>query len=623
MKINSIDIKSFRGIDTLHHDFTKPVTVLTGKVGAGKTSFIQALQFALTNDTPANPIRLGEKAANVLLSCEDDITIEREVAAPNKKSIKVMGRKTGTSASESFLEESTKVSTDIMRIATSSEVLASMKPSQFGSIFLNESVERKTLEDLIKILTNCTLKEKKAVMADTEDEDEEDEEKKLPADVLSEIKSLFREKTFSLEGINKAFEEAKTIRRTRNADLKLSAAKSKDFLDIVKPEYTEKDLNKKLEEIIGVEKNVEAYKTQVAAYKKAKEAKNEQDKRIAELEINIAMNRSEKPDPTALAKYKAEREAASNDVVENSKVLQTLLNGKEWFERTLAELDKPVCPISEKLVCKTDKTSFKNDLMDTIEKQSLSIAVMEDKVKIAQNKVTLADAKITTYNKNREEWNKKVMLQNELDRLKAKPVELPEEPEKVSLKSSYAAEKAEIKEKLNTLAEYNAAEAEYKRTRELKRKVAISDFIVKALDPKGPVIKEFISTFVDCLEDACNERADMLKTGFSVKFVPEDGLTVLFKTGSSKEYLPYISLSAGEKILASLILTDLINSFYDSRILILDDTDHLDADAFKMLMDFVSTSDITDLYDNIIISCVEHSDMLEVAKEYDVDLLKL
>ena len=36
MKINSIEIKNFRGITELKHDFTKPVTILTGKVGTGK-----------------------------------------------------------------------------------------------------------------------------------------------------------------------------------------------------------------------------------------------------------------------------------------------------------------------------------------------------------------------------------------------------------------------------------------------------------------------------------------------------------------------------------------------------------------------------------------------------------
>ena len=42
-----------------------------------------------------------------------------------------------------------------------------------------------------------------------------------------------------------------------------------------------------------------------------------------------------------------------------------------------------------------------------------------------------------------------------------------------------------------------------------------------------------------------------------------------------------------------------------------------------MLMKFITDSDIEELYDNIIISCVEHDDMLEVLKKYDVDVIEM
>ena len=139
-----------------------------------RTSFLQALRFALTNESPVNAIRAGAINACVTLNCEDDICIEREIAKPNKKSIKVMGRKAGTGAAESYLEDSSKVTNEIMKLATASEVLAAMKPSEFGAIFLNESVEKKTLEDLLNILQSCNMKEKKAIMG-KEEEDEEEE----------------------------------------------------------------------------------------------------------------------------------------------------------------------------------------------------------------------------------------------------------------------------------------------------------------------------------------------------------------------------------------------------------------------------------------------------------------
>lgn len=620
MKIKSIKIKNFKGIKELEHEFRKPITLLSGKVGTGKTSFIQGFRFALTNETPVKPIRSGEKSTEVSLLCDDDMVVERIIEVPNKKVTKVMGRKTGVAASESFLAESMNVSNEIMKIATSSEVLAAMKPSQFGTIFLNESVEKKTLDDLLEILANCELKEKTNVLNGFE---KESEEGKLPPDVLSEIKALFKEKTFNLEAINKAHEEAKVIRKDRNAKLKISSSKSKDFLDIVKPEYTETEINKRYEEIIGVEKNVAAYRAQMNLYKKTVELKKDQDSRIAELDLAIAMNHATEPDLSVYNKLVEAKKKANESVVEQSKVAQTLLDNKKWFENTLVQLDKPVCPISEKLVCTTDKTCFKADLESKIKDIEISKAVVDNKIAAAREQVKEVEDKIADYNKNKENYNRKLNLLKEKKRLTDKPIEIPEKPDTLSLKSDYSAEKAQLKEKLDMLYEYKKVANEYKETLRLKRLCTVSDFIVKALDPKGPVIKEFIETFAEFLEDSCNERAQLLKTGFELKFIPEDGLTVLFKTGPGKDYLPYTSLSSGEKIFASLILTDLINSFYDSRVLILDDTDHLDADSFRLLMEFVDTSDITELYDIIIISFVEHDDTLKVAKDYDVDFIRM
>lgn len=620
MKIKRIKIKDFKGLHDVTYDFNNLVTVVSGPVGTGKTSFLQALRFGLTNETPPNPISNGAISTNVILECDEDIIIEREITKPNKKFTKIMGRKTGTSASESFLEETTNVSTDIMKIASSSDVLAEMKPAQFGAIFLNESVEKKSLSDLMDIFVKSTTKEKKAIMFGFEEEERED---KLPPDVVSEIKALFKAKTFNLDAINKAYEEAKAIRRDRNAMYKISASKSKGFLEIVKPEYSESDLNKQYEEIIGVEKNVKAYKAQVEAYDKMSKSQKQQEKRISELNLAITMNRAVEPDKEALDQLIDKKNVTNREIVEQSRVSQTLLDNKKWFENTLAKLDKPVCPISEKLICKTDKSGLKTELEHSIKEIKVSLSVVNKKIEMARERVKEIENSISDYNKNKENYNKKLILIKERDRLVANPIMLPEEPGKIHVKTDYTVEKAQIKEKLEILREFRAAEVEYTQTLRLKRLCAISDFIVKSLDPKGPVIREFIQTFIECLEDSCNERAKLLKTGFEVKLIPEDGLKVLFKTSATKDFLPYANLSAGEKIFAIVVLTDLINSFYDSRILILDDIDHLDAKSFKMLMDFVTGDDIGEFYDNIIISCVSHDDILEVAYDYDVDFIHM
>ena len=75
---------------------------------------------------------------------------------------------------------------------------------------------------------------------------------------------------------------------------------------------------------------------------------------------------------------------------------------------------------------------------------------------------------------------------------------------------------------------------------------------------------------------------------------------MLFQLGELKPFLPYTSLSAGEKILAIVLVTDLVNLFSGSGFLIIDDTDHLDEDSFEVLLKFVTDKDIQEQNNKVI-----------------------
>ena len=189
--------------------------------------------------------------------------------------------------------------------------------------------------------------------------------------------------------------------------------------------------------------------------------------------------------------------------------------------------------------------------------------------------------------------------------------------------TSYSAEKANVIAELNKIKKYKDMQNRYNEFWKNKREYNVLNFIVKSLDIKGPVVSDFIRTLVEPIEDVCNERATVLKTGMKVKLLVKDGLTMLFQLGELKPFLPYTSLSAGEKILAIVLMTDLVNLFSGSGFLIIDDTDHLDEDSFEVLLKFVTDQDIQEQYDNIIISSVNHSDIVNKVKDYDVDNIEM
>lgn len=622
MKIKSISVENFRGIQRFKHEFKNKVTVITGKCGKGKSSFLDAVRFPLTNILPENPVKDGYMTAKVKEVCEnedgDSIVIEKEIERPSKVSTLISGRKVGTSVTKKFIESETDVNSELIKMTTSSEILANLKPSDFASIFLTESVERKTLEDLLEICNKQETPERLKIQIN----DGVFNNKNLPPDAIKYFNEFFLDKEFSLETISKAFEEAKNKRREVNAICKSLEKDAKDFVSMTEIKEDEGKLNKRLEELIGFEKNNDSYYERVKAYNSAVKLKNETEKRIVSCDLEIQTNKSVEPNMKDLETLENELKNKTKEVSNLMAVKRTLVDSKSRTEKTISELDKPVCPISAKICCTTDKSPFKKELLESISDIENSIKLSDENIAKSQNEINELNDKIKVFYENRENWNKKMNFINEKERLSKMQIEIPEKPEEISI-TSYSAEKANVIAELNKIKKYKEMQKKYNEFWKNKREYNVLNFIVKSLDIKGPVVSDFIRTLVEPIEDVCNERATVLKTGMKVKLLVKDGLTMLFQLGELKPFLPYTSLSAGEKILAIVLMTDLINLFSGSGFLIIDDTDHLDEDSFEVLLKFVTDKDIQEQYDNIIISSVNHSDIVNKIKDYDVDHIEM
>ena len=622
MKIKSISVENFRGIQRFEHEFKNKVTVITGKCGKGKSSFLDAVRFPLTNILPENPVKDGYMTAKVKEVCEnedgDSIVIEKEIERPSKVSTLISGRKVGTSVTKKFIESETDVNSELIKMTTSSEILANLKPSDFASIFLTESVERKTLEDLLEICNKQETPERLKIQIN----DGVFNNKNLPPDAIKYFNEFFLDKEFSLETISKAFEEAKNKRREINAICKSLEKDAKDFVSMTEIKEDEGKLNKRLEELIGFEKNNDSYYERVKAYNSAVKLKNETEKRIVSCDLEIQTNKSVEPNMKDLETLENELKNKTKEVSNLMAVKKTLVDSKLRTEKTISELDKPVCPISAKICCTTDKSPFKKELLESISDIENSIKLSDENIAKSQNEINELNSKIKIFYENRENWNKKMNFINEKERLSKMQIEIPEKPEEISV-TSYSAEKANVIAELNKIKKYKEMQKKYNDFWKNKREYNVLNFIVKSLDIKGPVVSDFIRTLVEPIEDVCNERATILKTGMKVKLLVKDGLTMLFQLGELKPFLPYTSLSAGEKILAIVLMTDLVNLFSGSGFLIIDDTDHLDEESFEVLLKFVTDKDIQEQYDNIIISSVNHSDIVNKIKDYDVDHIEM
>lgn len=85
----------------------------------------------------------------------------------------------------------------------------------------------------------------------------------------------------------------------------------------------------------------------------------------------------------------------------------------EMLNRTLANLDKPVCPISEKLTCTTDKSGVKNELIALIGQNSLAVKEQNDFIKRCEEQIARLDRRIEKYQQNVIAFNQNKVMKTD------------------------------------------------------------------------------------------------------------------------------------------------------------------------------------------------------------------
>lgn len=616
MKLNKIGIKDFKKIKDLKVEFTGKPLIVTGANGSGKTSFIEAVRYSLTGESPLNPIRKGADKTVITTIANDAVEFEREISRPNKKSVVLMGKKTTNTAAKLAMEDVLDMKTKETDIMVSSSVLKSLKPDELGAIFYKHDHREISVDDIVKIMENSEDgTKKKAVMIKGSD--------KLPADVDRAVRKLFDTPKVSLDIIKKAYGDAKSFKSQHAAENKVLSVKAKDFEGMVRPEYDPEELKKKLEEIIGVEKNAAMGKDMMKTYNNAVKNKENQDKLLIKLKMEAASITAAKPDPDAEKKIADTLKDLRQRLSEQTVIKNTLERSMADIKRTLEALDKPVCPISKKLICTTDKLPAKQELQKNLEDTEKSLEITARNTEEIKNLIDEAEKKNKKIIADKYEYKRKESIRKQIEEIEKNPVKVPEKPEEVRGVHDYAKEKAEINDILAKIRAFDEAEADNKAALIAKRKEKVYDYIMEVLEDKGPVVTEFLKATAKVLEDKVKERSEILDGCVDVRFDVKDGLKPYFKFDEEDSYQSYWSLSMGQKIIATMLLTDLLNYYCGSGILILDELNDLDEDNFRRVMKFITSEEVRCDYENIIACMVNNKTLLDELNDFDVDVLRL
>lgn len=571
--VKCIEIKNFKGIGEMSESFDLMPKYIGGGNGYGKTSFLEAIRYALTGKTPTREeiLRRGTDCGFVKIIFDDPDRTEicREFYAEKATKVTVNGRVATAKLAQQLIASLLDTEEETLNMNTSSEVFREMFAGTLGKYLLSFVKESFSPEKLF------------------EETDFSEPEK----DILTEMLPH----TFGLPECDAVY----NVCYERRAALKTELRRYSDA-DFVAPSATPtrdiEAVNADLNAIVAAEANNKLYADVEKRYKAQLANYNTRLSEIKALEAEIASMVIEEFDPLEKEMLTKKKQDVLLRKATAEGTIKTLKSNVETFKRTLQNLNTSVCPISAKLICTTDKTTAKQEFEQAIADNNSAIDSQNDI--IASSDIELSDmlAREKEIANIERSMQKKENLTISLARAKKSLGEKPEEPKRppevdVSKKAALVAEK----EAIEKFEKYRSAMENYRVKSE---QYELYNNLVKQFAPKGAVNSTIINYYCDTFNDSVKPFAEAV--GCSVMFIAENGLTVSVKPDEGKSYVKFDELSTGEQLIVTVLVQHLCNMLSGSSIMLVDDFNELDAE---------NTARLKELFEGL---CIEYS-MLVIA----------
>lgn len=280
------------------------------------------------------------------------------------------------------------------------------------------------------------------------------------------------------------------------------------------------------------------------------------------------------------------------------------------FERTLKSLDKPVCPISNKLVCTTDKSAIKDELEKSVADNKKLIEDIDKQIVSCNETIKGYKVWKEDFDRDLTSWQKQMQLVERLKTLKAHPVTVPERPKAVDI-STVSSKKASLMAEKQNCEQY----AEMMKLSEVVKKeseeVDALNYLVNALKDKGEVKEAIIKGYLTIFQNVINDRAASFAPGYEVSLTVDGGLKIALKTPYNTKPYDSVQLSSGERLLVRFLLLDMLNQLTGTGLMFIDNVESLDDEALKHLAELIRKPEFQDTYDHIFIAGVNHQEVVD------------
>lgn len=579
--ITTISIRNFKGIEDLQLN-AKKLNAIIGKCGSGKSSLLDAIRFALTGKAGKEVIRKGCREASVVLRFSDNSTIERI-------------RRTSENISKCNGKSSTKRSLDEFLTARN------MNPCWIESLCSVDWFAGLSSKDLNNFfMTILPLRAKAETVVELVAQLDKDLTEKKEKYLMEEI--LKKQEIFSFNDLANGYNTAYTVRQELKR--KYNEMLPRCTFNETVPAKTREDIEKELNNISQVEAAEKEYSKRLKEYASSKKQHDLAIKRLDEMKKELDTYSScKKPKEETKTQAEADRKLFQVHIKRTNEYIGTINSTLDLLKRTLDNLDKPICPISEKLICTTDKSQLKEELLSLIQKNENALASNKEFLAKCEDQVRKRDDIISNYQKEVYRYEQKTTLENNISKFIVSEI-LPE-PQKVE-KAHLEAKKKELLDLLSILSRYEKVQQNKKELAKIKDKYDLAQFAVKVLDSKIGIPALILQRTLRFFEKKCNEKASLLREGFQIHFLSDNGITIQVSPGKGKPFVDMKEVSTGEFVCVAYILMTMIGEATKCHLFLIDNLDRLDTEYLNALLSLLEEDK---KIEQVFLGGVDHADV--------------
>lgn len=586
MKLQNLSIRDFKGISNLSFNPEK-VNVVIGENGHGKTTLLEAIRYVITGKYPDDSIAIGANECHVSACVNgDNIDIGRKKDKTGEKGLfKVEGKTTSYSSYKTACEaRGTAKQMDVAAFATSKELM-DMDVDALTEFMLAHTPVQINFDKLISL------------------------EPAITQEMADELNNVLPSENITFDNITEADNFFTSQRKVIKDACAAAKAKAVYTGEIPNEKETEESLNKQYEANIGIIAAKKAKSENYRNYCKLVESKAQIELAVKEKEQQAQTLKCERPDDSKVQQIMQSIADIEKDILNFKTVRLNLAKDTELFERTLSCLNSNVCPISEKLICNTDKTVIKTELSEAVESNKLQNANLDVSINNMEEKVHKLVAEKETLEANQKQYEKYIDCLKAIESLKKSIPDIPEkiDEDKTDI-SQIEFENRVLKAKIENLRKYKEFKVLEKQYLDLCKKRDLYESLCKLLDEKGSLREKILSFALQPFEDYVNDRAKALKICFNVKILAEKGVRILYNPKGGTKYISYNNASTGEKLMIVFLILDMINALSDIRLLFIDNLDKLDNEALDKLVNLINEPVVQNSYDHIFLVGVDHED---------------